>query len=227
MALVEVTDITKHYQMGDVLVEALRGISVSFQQGEYAAIMGPSGSGKSTLLNLLGCLDVPTSGSYTLDNNDVSTLSDDELSEIRRSRLGFIFQSFNLITELSVMENIEVPLFYESIEEKESQARAAALAEAVGLGHRLHHHPTELSGGERQRVAIARSLANEPLLILADEPTGNLDTKSGEEILAILDGLNRNGKTIIVVTHDEYVAERTSRIVRFRDGMIVSDGKEK
>ena len=195
-----------------------------FLEGDYVAVMGPSGSGKSTFLNLLGCLDKPTTGRYLLGGEDVSTMSDDELSEIRRTRIGFIFQSFNLISELSVVENIEVPLFYQGVSEAESRERSSFLAGQVGLGHRLGHHPSELSGGERQRVAIARALANDPLVILADEPTGNLDSKSGSEILAVLDDLHREGKTIIMVTHDENVAERTEAIVSFRDGEIVSDG---
>jgi len=222
--IVEAIDIRKKYQLGQFAVEVLRGVSVSFGQGEYVAIMGPSGSGKSTFLNLLGCLDTPTSGAYLLDGVDVSTLSDNDLSEVRRMKIGFIFQSFNLIDQLSVIENIEVPLFYGGVHEKESAERAAALAEMVGLGHRLRHHPRELSGGEQQRVAIARSLANDPRIILADEPTGNLDSKSGAEILKILDGLHEQGKTIVMVTHDEHVASRTQRIVRFSDGLIDSDG---
>jgi putative ABC transport system ATP-binding protein len=182
--------------------------------------MGPSGSGKSTFLNILGCLDVPTSGRYLLDGASTSDLSDDELSDIRRRKIGFVFQSFNLIGELSVVENIEVPLFYQGASEKQSRERAAELAEAVGLGHRLGHRPMELSGGEQQRVAIARAMANEPLIILADEPTGNLDSKSGEEILATLARLNEEGKTVIVVTHDNGIAERAQRVVRFKDGRI-------
>lgn len=223
MALVEVLDLGKKYQMGEVLVDALQDVSVSVQEGEYTAIMGPSGSGKSTFLNLLGCLDTPSSGKYLLDGQDVSELTDNELSEIRRSKIGFIFQSFNLISELSVIENIEVPLFYQSVDEKTSQERAIMLAESVGLGHRLRHRPTELSGGERQRVAIARSLANEPRLILADEPTGNLDSKSGKEILDIIDKLHAGGKTILMVTHDEHVGQRTGRILRFRDGKFLAE----
>jgi putative ABC transport system ATP-binding protein len=188
--------------------------------------MGPSGSGKSTFLNILGCLDVPTSGQYLLDGVPTSTLSDDELSDIRRSKIGFVFQSFNLISELSVLENIEVPLFYQGLGEKQSRNRATALAETVGLGHRLRHNPTELSGGEQQRVAIARAMANDPVIILADEPTGNLDSASGGEILGALAQLNAEGKTLIIVTHDEDVAARAQRVIRFKDGRILDGAGE-
>jgi len=224
MPLVQAIDITKRYQMGEVAVEVLHNVSLSFEEGEFAAIMGPSGSGKSTFLNILGCLDTPTSGEYLLDNISISTASDDALSDIRRTKIGFIFQSFNLINELSVLENIEVPLFYQGVSDKEGQSRARALAEAVGLGHRLQHHPAELSGGEQQRVAIARAMANDPLIILADEPTGNLDSKSGVEILDILSELNERGKTIVVVTHAKDVAGRARRIIQFKDGRIHPDG---
>ncbi len=224
MPVIEAIDITKTYHMGEVNVDALRNINVSFEGGEYAALMGPSGSGKSTLLNILGCLDTPTSGTYLLDGVPISELSDDELSDIRRTKIGFVFQSFNLINELNVLENIEVPLFYQGTGEEESREKAAALAEKVGLDHRLRHHPMELSGGEQQRVAIARALANDPLIILADEPTGNLDSKSGADILDILQGLNEEGKTIVIVTHDMDIAARAQRIVRFKDGRAYSDG---
>lgn len=227
MAIVDVRNIVKRYKMGDTIVEALGGVSCSIEQGEYTAVMGPSGSGKSTFLNLLGCLDKPSSGEYFLGGKDVAKLSDDELSYIRSTRIGFVFQSFNLITQLSVVENIEVPLFYQHASEESSIDKATKLAQSVGLGHRLYHNPSELSGGERQRVAIARALANDPLVILADEPTGNLDSKSGAEILNIFDNLHKDGKTIIIVTHDEYVAARTKRIVRFKDGRICSDASVK
>lgn len=223
MSIVQAINLEKWYQMGEEPVVALSEVNLTVSEGEYVAIMGPSGSGKSTFLNLLGCLDKPTSGTYLLGGVDVSKLSDNELSEIRCARIGFIFQSFNLISELSVVENIEVPLFYQGMNERESRDRAAELANRVGLGHRLEHHPSELSGGERQRVAIARSLANDPILILADEPTGNLDSKSGAEILGILDSLHEAGKTIIMVTHDENVAHRTEATIRFRDGKVVAD----
>ena len=223
MSIVKVEDVTKTYQMGEVIVEALRGVSVEFKEGEYTAIMGPSGSGKSTLMNLLGCLDIPSSGRYLLNGQDVSEMSDDELSDIRGKQIGFIFQSFNLITQLSVVQNISVPLFYQGIPEKESIERASVLAESVGLGHRLNHVPTELSGGEQQRVAIARAMSNDPLIIMADEPTGNLDSKNGKEILKILDDLHEQGKTIIMVTHDPNMTEHTERVLRFRDGKLESD----
>jgi putative ABC transport system ATP-binding protein len=209
--------------MGMIEVPALRGIDAAFRPGEYVAIMGPSGSGKSTFLNLIGCLDTPTSGTYLLGGEDVSTLSDDELSAIRSERLGFIFQSYNLIQQLTVVENIEVPLYYQGWSEADSYDRAVELAERVGLGHRLDHRPNELSGGQSQRVAIARAMANDPLIILADEPTGNLDSKTGLEILDLLDELNAAGKTIVIVTHDENVAERATRQVIFGDGRIIDD----
>jgi len=220
MALAEFRNIWKTYEMGDTLLHALRGISFALERGEMISIMGPSGSGKSTLLNLLGCLDTPTRGQYFLGGRDVSKLEDDALSEIRAKEIGFIFQSYNLITQLNVIENIEVPLYYQGISEHESYVRAVELAEMVGLGHRLTHVPTELSGGERQRVGIARALANSPLIVLADEPTGNLDTKTGGQILDLLTKLNRGGVTMIVVTHDPNIAAITSRTLRLVDGAI-------
>jgi putative ABC transport system ATP-binding protein len=226
MAIAEVRDLVKVYYMGQVSVPALRGITLAINEGDYMAIMGPSGSGKSTFLNLLGCLDTPTRGSYFLGGQDVARLSDAQLSDIRCRRIGFIFQSYNLIQQLSVVENIEVPLYYQGWSARDSHERAAALGELVGLGDRLSHRPNELSGGQQQRVAIARAMANDPLIILADEPTGNLDSATGEEILTLLDDLNRQGKTIISVTHDENVAERAHRIVRFADGKLANgDGK--
>jgi len=222
-AIAEVQGIVRTYTMGEVEVHALRGVDVRFERGEYVAIMGPSGSGKSTFLNILGCLDTPTSGSYYLGGEDVAQLSDSELSDIRCRRLGFIFQSYNLIQQLSVIENIEVPLYYQGWTERDSFDRAVALAELVGLGDRLHHRPNELSGGQQQRVAIARAMSNDPLIILADEPTGNLDTSTGTEILALLDQLSAQGKTIVMVTHDDDVAQRAGRIVRFVDGLVVKD----
>ncbi len=224
MPLIEAINISKKYDMGEASIDALLDVSVSFESGEYAALMGPSGSGKSTFLNILGCLDVPTAGQYLLDNMLTSSMSDDELSAIRCTKIGFVFQSFNLINELSVVENIEVPLFYQGRDDKASREKAAALADMVGLGHRLRHHPAELSGGEQQRVAIARAMANDPLIILADEPTGNLDSKSGDDILNILRRLNEEGKTLIVVTHNEGIAARAHRVIRFKDGRIQNGG---
>ncbi|HOJ34584.1 MAG TPA: ABC transporter ATP-binding protein [Candidatus Hydrogenedentes bacterium] len=223
--IVRLEEITRTYQMGAVSVSALRGISLVFRAGEYIAIMGPSGCGKSTLLNILGCLDRPSTGRYYLGGLDVSQLKDDELSAIRGARIGFVFQSYNLIQQLSVLENIEVPLYYQGVPEKQSRERARYLAELVGLGERLDHKPNELSGGQQQRVAIARALANDPLIILADEPTGNLDTASGKEILAIFGDLHAQGKTLVLVTHSDEVAERAQRVVRLRDGKIEYDSE--
>ena len=223
MSLAELIDLAKSYRMGaDVVVEALRGVNLRIEEGEYLAIMGASGSGKSTLLNLLGCLDRPTSGRYLLGGEDVSQLSDGELSEVRGRRIGFVFQSFNLIPQLSALDNIEVPLFYQGMHRRDRRRQATDLAEQVGLGQRAHHKPMELSGGEQQRVAIARALANDPLIILADEPTGNLDSKTGLDILTIFDDLAARGRTLIVVTHDEAIARRTHRIVRLADGRVVT-----
>ena len=221
--IVWLKDVRKTYQMGMVVVEALRGLSLRIEPGEFVSIMGPSGCGKSTLLNVLGCLDRPTSGHYFLGGDDVSQMEDDALSAIRGQRLGFIFQSYNLIQQLSVVENIEVPLFYQGCSEERGREAALRLAALVGLDLRLDHKPFELSGGQQQRVAIARALVNDPLVILADEPTGNLDTKSGTEILAIFDKLHRQGKTLILVTHDEKVALRAERTVRLRDGVVETD----
>ncbi len=222
-SIVQLREIRKTYQMGLVTVEALRGVSIEILAAEYVSIMGPSGCGKSTLLNLLGCLDRPSSGRYILGNEDISQLDDDALSTVRGSRLGFIFQSYNLIQQLTVVENIEVPLYYQGRPEAQSRAVAQEVATRVGLADRLEHKPYELSGGQQQRVAIARALVNDPLIILADEPTGNLDSASGVEILKIFDELNRQGKTIILVTHDRGVAQHSSRTIRLRDGLIESD----
>ncbi len=211
------------YRLGAVEVEALRGLSFAIQAGEYVGIMGPSGCGKSTLLNVLGCLDRPSAGRYWLGGEDVSGLGDDELSAVRGQRLGFVFQSYNLIQQLTVVENIEVPLFYQGWAEDESRERAVTLAERVGLGARLEHKPYELSGGQQQRVAIARALANDPLILLADEPTGNLDSSSGADILRVFDELNLQGMTLILVTHDPEVGQRSDRTLRLRDGLLESD----
>jgi putative ABC transport system ATP-binding protein len=218
-----VEDIRKTYYMGALSVEVLHGISLDFYQGDYISIMGPSGCGKSTLMNILGCLDQPTSGKYFLGDEDTSKMEDDELSTIRGARLGFIFQSYNLIQQLNVLENIEMPLFYQGYSEVESHDIAMGLAERVGLADRVDHKPFELSGGQQQRVAIARALAVDPLIILADEPTGNLDSKSGAEILDLFDELHKQGKTLIMVTHSEELEERSHRWVRLRDGLVESD----
>ncbi|HUS73096.1 MAG TPA: ABC transporter ATP-binding protein [Sedimentisphaerales bacterium] len=220
MAIVAIENLCKAYQLGSLELFALRGLDLSIEQCEYIAIMGPSGSGKSTLLNVLGCLDRPTSGTYQLGGEDVSKLDDDELSKIRGSRIGFVFQSYNLIAQLNVTENIEVPMFYKGFSDHDSAERAKELAAMVGLGDRIKHRPSELSGGEQQRVAIARALANKPLIILADEPTGNLDSESGSEIMNILGDLHKRGTTLIIVTHDDHVAARTERSVHLLDGRI-------
>jgi len=219
----QVMDLVKYYQMEEVVVPALRGVSLSFERGDFIALMGPSGSGKSTLLNILGCLDRPTSGRYILAGRDVSQLSDDELSEIRGRYLGFIFQSYNLIPQYTVVENIEVPLLYQGRLDAQTRRRCIELAHMVGLGDRLDHRPTQLSGGQQQRVAIARALVNDPEIILADEPTGNLDSKTSEEIMQLLCALNEAGRTIIMVTHENDIAAWARRVVRLRDGRVESD----
>src|SRR6266704_477836 len=224
--IVQFDSVRKTYQMGLVTVEALRGVSLEIQTGEYVSIMGPSGCGKSTMLNLLGCLDRPTSGRYLLGAEDVSQMDDDALSTVRGMRLGFIFQSYNLIQQLTVVENIEVPLYYQSRPDEESRALAAQYAARVGLENRSFHKPFELSGGQQQRVAIARALVNDPLVILADEPTGNIDSTSGVEILRLFDELHRQARTLILVTHDDHVSRRASRAIRLRDGQVESDERQ-
>lgn len=218
-----IRDLKKHYVLKSETVRALRGVSFDVPEGDYIAIMGPSGSGKSTLLNLLGCLDRPTSGSFFLGDDDVANMNDDELSFIRASRLGFVFQSYNLIAQLSVVENIEVPLYYTGRLNADSRKRSIELATMVGLGERLDHRPTQLSGGQQQRVAIARSLVNNPYFMLADEATGNLDSVTTTEILALFQKLNDEGRTIIMVTHEDEVAEHAKRVIRLRDGEIQID----
>jgi putative ABC transport system ATP-binding protein len=216
-------DLQKHYVLKSETVKALRGISFDIPEGDYVAIMGPSGSGKSTLLNLLGCLDRPTHGKYYLGDDDVAQMTDDQLSEVRASRLGFVFQSYNLIAQLSVVENIEVPLYYMGQLNSQSRARSTQLATMVGLGERLGHRPTQLSGGQQQRVAIARSLVNDPYFILADEATGNLDSVTTEEILALFQRLNDEGRTIIMVTHEDEVSQHAKRVIWLKDGEVQSD----
>jgi len=222
-AILVMKDLCKTYHLGSVELRVLKEINLTIHSGEYIAIMGPSGSGKSTLLNMIGCLDRPTAGDYLLGGQNVATLEDDQLSLIRGSRIGFVFQSFNLISQLNVVENIEIPMYYQGFSERASAQRARELATLVGLGERLNHRPTELSGGQQQRVAIARAMANDPLIILADEPTGNLDSASGADILAILDRLHAESKTLIVVTHDESIAAKAQRVIRLFDGRIAKD----
>jgi putative ABC transport system ATP-binding protein len=224
MILAELQNVRKVYHLGaDIQVEALSGLDLDLEGGEYVAVMGPSGSGKSTLLNLLGCLDRPTSGRYLLGGEDVSRFSDARMSEVRGRRIGFVFQSFNLIAQLTALENIEVPLFYQGLHRRDRRRRALALADQVGLARRAGHRPAELSGGEQQRIAVARALANDPLILLADEPTGNLDSRTGQEILRIFDDLADRQRALVIVTHDEAVGRRARRLVRMADGRVVSD----
>ncbi len=219
-AIITLDAVTKHYIMGSTVVRALDGVDLRFDRGGFYAIMGSSGSGKSTMLNLVGCLDRPTAGVYTLENRNISTLDDNELSDLRLKYIGFIFQSFNLIPQLTVRENIELPLFYQQIAPEERAKIAEHHAESVGLADRLNHRPTELSGGQMQRVAIARALANNPTLILADEPTGNLDSKTGDQVMEILHGLHEAGKTLIMVTHEPDIAAHAQVIVHMKDGNV-------
>lgn len=221
--VIAIDGVTKLYKMGEETIHALRGVSMEIRRNEYLAIMGPSGSGKSTLMNMLGCLDTPTSGRYDFTGKNVATMSDDELAEIRNREIGFVFQTFNLLPRSNALHNVELPLIYAGIGRTERLNRAQAALEAVGLGDRMHHRPNELSGGQRQRVAIARALVTRPSIILADEPTGNLDSKTGVEIMALFDQLYEQGNTIIVVTHEEDIAQHARRIVRLRDGLIESD----
>jgi len=223
MSIMELTDVTKRYQMGDVTVHALRGVSMSIEPGDFVAIMGASGSGKSTLMNIIGCLDRPTSGKYILSGSEVSNLDRDQLAEIRNRLLGFVFQSFNLLSRTSALENVELPLIYADVSARERHRRARAALERVGLGARLDHHPSQLSGGQQQRVAIARAIVSEPKVILADEPTGNLDSRTSIEIMALFQELGRSGITVILVTHEPDIAEHASRVVVVKDGRVQSD----
>jgi putative ABC transport system ATP-binding protein len=221
--IIAIDNVVKFYRMGEVTVHALRGVSIAIRRNEYLAVMGPSGSGKSTLMNMLGCLDTPTSGRYEFNRRNVSAMTDDELAAIRNREIGFVFQTFNLLPRSDALQNVELPLIYGGVPQDERRIRARQALADVGLGDRVHHKPNELSGGQRQRVAIARALVNRPSIILADEPTGNLDTQTGVEIMALFDDLHRRGNTIIVVTHEEEIARHARRIVHLRDGRIESD----
>jgi len=226
MSLIDVRDLVKTYRSGETELRALDGVSFSIDRGEFVAIMGPSGSGKSTTMNMLGCLDSPTDGTYILDGKDVSKLSDDELAYVRNISLGFVFQGFNLLPRLNALDNVALPLVYAGVEAKERAERAAKALEKVGLGSRTKHRPNQLSGGQQQRVAIARALVGDAALILADEPTGNLDTKTSDEIMGILSNLNGEGKTIVLVTHEPDIAAYASRVLRFKDGKLVEDSRQ-
>ena len=225
--MLEIKKIKKIYQMGKVKVEALRGVSFYIDKGEFVAIMGPSGSGKSTLMHIIGCLDKPTEGNFVIGGKDVSKLNDDRLAEIRNKRIGFVFQQYNLLSRTSILHNVEIPLIYAGLKSKQRRKLAMQALESVGLGDRVKHKPNEISGGEKQRAAIARALVNDPLIILADEPTGNLDTKTGEEIMKIFYKLHQQGNTIIMVTHEAEVARHARRIIHLRDGLIEKDEVKK
>lgn len=221
--VIEIRNIIRDFKLGQEVVHVLKGIDLDIKRGEYLAIMGPSGSGKSTLMNLLGCLDTPTAGSYNLNGNDVSQMTDDELAEIRNKEIGFVFQTFNLLPRTTALENVALPMIYAGASKKERQERASSVLNNVGLSDRMDHKPNQLSGGQRQRVAIGRALVNNPSIILADEPTGNLDSKTGAEIMGLFDKIHADGNTVIMVTHEEEVAAHAKRIIRLRDGIIESD----
>lgn len=221
--MIQLSSLTKIYQMGDNLIKALNNISLHIGRHEFAAIVGPSGSGKSTLMNMLGCLDTPTEGNYLLDGQEVSAMNDNQLADIRSRKIGFVFQGFNLIQKFTAIENVELPLIYQGVSSRERHERSIKALELVGLGDRVHHRPSELSGGQQQRVAIARALVSNPPIILADEPTGNLDSKSGNDIMSLLKELHEKGNTIILITHDNHIAMQAERIIRIYDGEITED----
>ncbi|GIM51866.1 macrolide ABC transporter ATP-binding protein [Capnocytophaga cynodegmi] len=223
MSLLEIRDIKRDFKLGNEVLHVLKGIWLSIEKGEYVALMGPSGSGKSTLMNILGCLDTPTSGEYILNGRDVSKLSDGELADIRNKEIGFVFQTFNLMPRTTALDNVALPMIYAGIERSKRRERATEVLELVGLGDRMMHKPNELSGGQRQRVAVARALVNHPSIILADEPTGNLDSKTSYEIMALFNEIHQKGNTVILVTHEEDIAQHAHRIIRLRDGLIDSD----
>lgn len=224
--MIHIKDIVKVYEMGEEKLYALKGVSLDIKKNEYVAIMGPSGSGKSTLMNIIGCLDTPTDGTYILNGRDVHEMDDNELAEIRNKEIGFVFQTFNLLSRSDALHNVELPLIYSGVPKNDRVQRAREALESVGLGDRIKHKPNELSGGQRQRVAIARALVNKPSILLADEPTGNLDTKTGEEIMMLFEELNKRGNTIIIVTHEESIARHARRIIKIRDGKIEDDFKK-
>lgn len=223
MSLIKITNIKRDFQLGSEIINVLKGIDLNINKGEYVALMGPSGSGKSTLMNLLGCLDTPTSGTYILNGNDVSQMTDDNLAEIRNKEIGFVFQTFNLLPRTTALDNVALPMIYAGYSKSERKERATEVLKQVGLGDRMDHEPNQLSGGQRQRVAVARALVNKPSIILADEPTGNLDSKTSVEIMNLFNEIHANGNTVILVTHEEDIASYAHRIIRLRDGLVESD----